>query len=85
MASDPSELVAGPELDEKTYHPVDAIKHATQGSVITGSAGFLLSAAQNSLYRQNVGALGVLTRCGTTTAWFGMLSRLRRKTWMADW
>jgi hypothetical protein len=82
MASDPSELAAGPEEDEKQYHPIDAIRHATQGAVITGSAGLLLSAAQNSLYRQNVGALGILTRCGTTTAWFGMHSIFRRKGWM---
>lgn len=56
------------------YHPQDAVGAAITGTMITGSAGALLSAAQNALARKNIGALGVITRSGSTIAIYGMLS-----------
>ena len=65
--------MADPELEETEYYePQDAIGKATQGVLVCGSAGFLFSAVQNTMARQNYGALGVLTRFGGTTALFGM-------------
>lgn len=68
MALDPE------QQDSIVYEAQDAIGKATQGVLICGSAGFLFSAVQNVMTRQNVGALGVLTRFGGTTAIFGMYS-----------
>ena len=68
MALDPE------QQDSVVYEPQDAIGKATQGVLICGSAGFLFSAVQNVMTRQNVGALGVLTRFGGTTAVFGTYS-----------
>ncbi len=44
---------------------------ALKGGAITTMAGLSLSAIQNSLTKQNVGAWGVFTRTGGTIAVFG--------------
>lgn len=52
------------------YHPKDALKSATNGALVIGSAGVLIAAAQNSLSKKNYGAWGVFARGGGTIATF---------------
>ncbi|KAI1125238.1 hypothetical protein F5Y10DRAFT_279609 [Nemania abortiva] len=54
--------------EEKPFHQKDAVKSGIQGAMVGGAAGILLSAVQNSLAKQNVGAWGVFTRTGGTIA-----------------
>jgi len=54
------------------YHPKDAVGAGINGTLITGAAGLAVSAIQNTLTKRNVGALGVLTRTGSTVAIMGM-------------
>ena len=61
-----------PAEDELAYQPDDAIANGFRGAFLAGSAGLLLSAVQNTVTKQNVGALGVFTKFGGTTAMFGM-------------
>ena len=55
------------------YHPKDSVRAAINGSLITGAAGGLVSAIQNTLTKRNVTAWGVFTRTGGTIAVFGMV------------
>ena len=57
--------------EEPAYQPTDAIQASIKSTVITGSAGLLFAAVQNTLTRQNIGALGVFTRFGGTIGLFG--------------
>ncbi|QSZ31985.1 hypothetical protein DSL72_001554 [Monilinia vaccinii-corymbosi] len=50
----------------EVYHPKDAVKAGINGALITGAAGLLTSAIQNTLHKKNVGALAVFTRTGGT-------------------
>ena len=50
----------------------DAIGLGVKGTLILGGLGTMLSAVQNSLNKQNVGAFGVITRTGATIGIFGM-------------
>jgi hypothetical protein len=56
------------------YQPKDAVKAAITATMVTGGAGALVSAVQNSLSKRNVGAWGILTRTGGTIGIFGMLN-----------
>ena len=56
--------------DPPTYQPKDAIGEAVHALAITGGAGALIAAVQNTLQKQNVGAIGVLSRFGGTFAVF---------------
>jgi hypothetical protein len=58
---------------DHTYHPQDAVKAGIQGALVTGAAGTLVSAVQNTLAKRNVSAWGVFTRTGGTIAIFGAL------------
>jgi hypothetical protein len=60
--------------EEASYEPKDAVQAAIKSTLITGSAGLLLAAVQNTLARQNIGALGVFTRFGGTIGLFGLNS-----------
>lgn len=62
-----------PEAQEAddVWQPQDAVAKATAASLLGGGAGFLIAAVQNTTARQNIGALGVFTRFGGTTALFG--------------
>ncbi|KAI1112893.1 hypothetical protein F5Y14DRAFT_419888 [Nemania sp. NC0429] len=53
-------------VEDRLFHQRDAIKSGLQGAIVGGSAGFFLSAVQNSLAKRNVGAWGVFTRSGST-------------------
>jgi len=55
---------------DAAYHPHDAIKATINGAMITGAAGGLVSAIQNTLTRRNVTAWGVFSRSGSTIAVF---------------
>jgi hypothetical protein len=56
---------------DEQYHPKDAVKAAINGTLITGAAGGLVSAVQNTLTKSNIGAWGVFTKSGSTIAVFG--------------
>ena len=58
---------------EPAYQPKDAIAASLNSGSLSGGAGLLLAAVQNTLARENVGAFGVFTRFGGTVALFGML------------
>lgn len=60
-----------PLLQSDQYQPKDALAAAAQGTLVMGSAGALLSAVQNSLAKQNIGAMGFITRTGGTIGLFG--------------
>ncbi|KAI9778370.1 MAG: hypothetical protein M1816_004128 [Peltula sp. TS41687] len=55
------------------YQPKNAIAAAIKGTTITGSAGAVVSAIQNTLTKQNVSAWGFLTRTGGTIAVFAAM------------
>lgn len=64
---------------DETFHPQDAIGGAVKNGTMLGGAGLFLAAVQNTMAKQNLGALGIFSRFGTTTALFGMTrQRLRR-------
>lgn len=56
---------------EHEYHPKDAVGATIKATAVTGGAGAFISAIQNTLTKQNVGAFGVFTRTGGTIAVFG--------------
>jgi hypothetical protein len=60
--------------EDEQYHPKDAVKAAITGTMITGAAGVLISAIQNTLAKRNVGAWGVFTRTGSTITIAGALN-----------
>jgi len=62
-----------PLLQSVQYQPKDALAAAAQGTLVMGSAGALLSAVQNSLAKQNIGAMGFITRTGGTIGLFAAM------------
>lgn len=62
-----------PPAEERAYEPKDAIAQTLQAIALTGGAGLLASAVQNSLAKQNVGVWGVFTRTGSTISIFGLV------------
>ncbi|KAF7504168.1 hypothetical protein GJ744_002637 [Endocarpon pusillum] len=56
--------------EQKAYQPKDTIQAAAKATLYTGSAGLLFAAVQNTLTRQNIGALGVFTRFGGSIGLF---------------
>ena len=63
--------MASSEHQEHAYHPKDAISYTISTTLTVGGAGALMAAIQNTLTRQNVGAMGFFTRFGGTTGTFG--------------
>ncbi|KAI9666196.1 MAG: hypothetical protein M1821_004131 [Bathelium mastoideum] len=61
------------EPDEVVYHPKDAIGATMKTTAITTLAGTTVSAIQNTLTKQNVGAMGIFTRSGSTIAVFAAM------------
>ena len=55
----------------RPYQPKDAIGSALTATTVTALAGTFVSAVQNTLTKQNVGAFGVFTQTGSTVAVFG--------------
>lgn len=60
--------------EQKAYQPKDTIQASAKATLYTGSAGLLFAAVQNTLTRQNIGALGVFTRFGGSIGLFGLPS-----------
>ncbi|GAB7344745.1 hypothetical protein MBLNU457_3215t1 [Dothideomycetes sp. NU457] len=60
-------------LEADQYQPKDAIGATVKATMITTGAGLFVSTVQNTLKRQNVGAMGVFTRTGGTIAVFGAM------------
>jgi len=56
---------------DEAYEPQDAIAQTIPATLLAGGAGLLASAVQNTLTKQNVGAMGVFTRTGSSIAIFG--------------
>ncbi|KAJ5190409.1 Mitochondrial inner membrane translocase subunit Tim17/Tim22/Tim23/peroxisomal protein PMP24 [Penicillium cinerascens] len=54
------------ESEDHSYHPQDALSVAMKATALTGGIGLVGSAVQNTLARQNVGALGIFMRSGST-------------------
>lgn len=67
MASHTSDAV-----EEVQYRPKDAIGETIKATMITTGAGAFISTVQNTLVKQNIGAMGMFTRTGGTIAVFGM-------------
>lgn len=64
--------MAQQDQQEVLYQPKDAVGTSIKATLVTGGAGTFVSAIQNVLTKQNVGAFGVFTRTGGTIATFGM-------------
>lgn len=64
-------MASGDTVDT-VYQPKDAISQTLTATMITGGAGVFVSAIQNTLTKQNTGALGIFTRSGGTVANFGL-------------
>lgn len=64
--------MASHDDQDENYHPKDAIAGAIRATMITAGAGAFVSTIQNTLTRQNRGALGFLTKTGGTIGVFGM-------------
>jgi hypothetical protein len=54
------------------YEPKDALEVTSEHALIVGGFGAVISAIQSTLARQNLGAMGFLTRFGGTTVTFSM-------------
>ncbi|KAI9773335.1 MAG: hypothetical protein M1840_007550 [Geoglossum simile] len=59
--------------EQAAFQPKDAIGAAIKATMVTGSAGALISGIQNTLAKQNIGAWGVFTRTGGTIAVFAAM------------
>ncbi|KAI9840284.1 MAG: hypothetical protein M1838_004133 [Thelocarpon superellum] len=59
--------------EEDVYRPKDAIAASVRATMVTGTAGAIVSGVQNTLTKQNVGAFGVFTRTGGTIATFAAM------------
>ncbi|KAI9851567.1 MAG: hypothetical protein M1824_002608 [Vezdaea acicularis] len=59
--------------DGDTYVAKDAVAAGTTGVLTVGGAGLVISAIQNTLTKQNVGAWGIFTRTGGTIAVFAAM------------
>lgn len=62
---------AAPPTETKPYEFKDAIGGTLRTTAVMGTVGLFFSAVQNTLTKQNVGAWGIFTRHGGTTATFG--------------
>ena len=66
--------MAAKEEDSNTYQPKDAVGNGIYATLVTGAAGLTVSAIQNTLARQNVGAWGIFTRTGGVIGLFSIFS-----------
>jgi len=60
-------------LEAGVYIPKDAVSATIHATMVTTGAGAFVSTIQNTLTRQNVGAMGMFTKTGGTIAVFGGL------------
>ncbi|KAF2198171.1 hypothetical protein GQ43DRAFT_423042 [Delitschia confertaspora ATCC 74209] len=55
------------------YQPKDTLSNTLSSTLQTTAFGAILAGAQNTLTRQNVGAMGIITRSGGTIALFASM------------
>ena len=53
-----------------TFHPRDTIANTTKTTLQLSVAGAIFAGVQNTLRKQNVGAMGIITRSGGIIAVF---------------
>lgn len=71
----PKTIVVDQRMDEPpAFEPQDAVGKAVSATMVMGLAGFTVSAIQNALTKQNVGAWGVFSRSGRIITLFGKYS-----------
>ncbi|MCJ1467469.1 hypothetical protein MMC07_006094 [Pseudocyphellaria aurata] len=58
---------------DTVYEPRNAFGQTIPATTITGAAGLVASAIQNTLTKQNVGAFGIFMRTGGTVATFAAM------------
>jgi hypothetical protein len=56
---------------QPTFHPRDAISNTASTTLQTTAVGAVVAGVQNTLRKQNVGAMGILTRSGGVIALYG--------------
>lgn len=56
---------------QPTYHPRDTLHSTGNAMLQTAAAGAIIAGVQNTLRKQNVGAMGIITRSGGIIALFG--------------
>ena len=56
---------------QPTYHPRDALANTGSTMLQSTTVGAVLAGVQNTLRKQNVGAMGIITRSGGIIALFG--------------
>ncbi|KAH9880122.1 hypothetical protein J1614_002148, partial [Plenodomus biglobosus] len=54
-----------------TFHPRDALSNTASTALQTTAVGAIVAGVQNTLRKQNVGAMGILTRSGGLIALYG--------------
>jgi hypothetical protein len=57
--------------DQRIYHSRDALANTTSTMLQTTAVGAVIAGVQNTLRKQNVGAMGILTRSGGIIALYG--------------
>ena len=55
---------------DATFHPRDALANTASTTLQLATAGALFAGVQNTLRKQNVGAMGIITRSGGIIAVF---------------
>jgi hypothetical protein len=58
--------------EEVPYEPKNAVKATLNTSLLTGAAGLAMSAVQNTISRENIGAFGIFRRTGATIGSFSL-------------
>lgn len=68
----PLASILPPMADQHTtFHPRDALANTTSTTLQTATAGAIIAGVQNTLRKQNVGAMGIFTRSGGIIALYG--------------
>jgi hypothetical protein len=56
----------------ESYHPRDTLANTARTTMQLSVVGAILAGTQNALAKQNVGAMGIITRSGHVIALYGM-------------
>jgi hypothetical protein len=55
-----------------TFYPRDALSNTANTTLQTTAVGAVMAGVQNTLRKQNVGAMGIITRSGGVIALYGV-------------
>lgn len=58
-------------MADHTFHPRDALANTLSTTLQTTAVGAVVAGVRNTLRKQNVGAMGILTRSGGIIALYG--------------